>query len=77
MRFFLEGRNKQFFFDFLQGELELSLERLNKRNEEEWSERLDVDSEGRLMIGERFTKYRQDVISLRDAVEKHFSRAII
>jgi hypothetical protein len=36
MRFFLEGRAKQMFFDFIQADLELSLERLNKRNEEDW-----------------------------------------
>lgn len=37
MRFYLDGgRNKQNFFDFMQGDLEYSLEKLNKRNEEDW-----------------------------------------
>ena len=36
IRFYLEGKNKQMFFDFIQGELEASLEKLNKRNEEDW-----------------------------------------
>jgi hypothetical protein len=30
------GKAKQDFFDFIQGDLEASLERLNKRNEEDW-----------------------------------------
>ncbi len=29
-----------------------------------------------LMIGERFIRYKQNVISLKDSVEKHFSRVI-
>jgi hypothetical protein len=37
MRFYLEGgKTKQLFFDHQQGELEASLEKLNKRNEEDW-----------------------------------------
>lgn len=46
MRYYLEGRNKQSFFDFIQGDLESSLEKLNKRNEEDWQTYLDVDSTG-------------------------------
>jgi hypothetical protein len=45
-RFFLEGKNKMAFFDFLQGELEMSLERLNKRNEEDWQTYVDTDGQG-------------------------------
>jgi hypothetical protein len=36
LRFFLDGGAKQRFFDFIQGDLEGSLEKLNKRNEEDW-----------------------------------------
>lgn len=43
LRFYLEGRNKQQLFDFYQGELESSLEKLNKRNEEDWQLHLDID----------------------------------
>jgi hypothetical protein len=43
MRFYLEGKNKQQFFDFIQGELEGSLEKLNKRNEEDWQLYLEID----------------------------------
>jgi len=46
MRFFLDGQNKQRFFDFIQGDLESSLEKLNKRNEEDWQIYLEVDGFG-------------------------------
>lgn len=36
LRFFLEGGAKQRFFDFIQGDLEASLEKLNKKNEIDW-----------------------------------------
>ena len=46
IRYYLKGKNKQNFFDFIQGDLENSLERLNKRNEEDWQTYLDIDVEG-------------------------------
>jgi hypothetical protein len=87
IRFFLEGKNKQIFYDFIQGELEASLEKLNRRNEEDWSKYLEVDeincnlfyllNDGiELMIGKRFLDFKSEVISLKNAVENHFSRVI-
>jgi hypothetical protein len=58
MRFYLDGRNKQQFFDFIQGDLEASLEKLNKRNEEDWQLFLEVDGFGAIHLGERFFKYK-------------------
>jgi hypothetical protein len=46
MRFYLKGANKSAFFDFIQGDLESSLEKLNKRNEEDWQTYLDTDELG-------------------------------
>lgn len=46
IRYFLEDKNKQQLFDFYQGELELSLERLNKKNEEDWQLYLEIDDNG-------------------------------
>ena len=40
-RFYLEGENRQRYFDFIQGDLEQSLEKLNEMNEENWLEYLD------------------------------------
>ena len=42
-RYYLKGENKQRYFDFIQGDLEQSLERLNGKNEEDWLEYLDTD----------------------------------
>ena len=76
MRFYLESKSKQVFFDFIQGDLEGSLEKLNKKNEEEWQHHLDVDSYGSIHLGDRFFKYKQDVNTLKEAVEHHFSKVI-
>ena len=43
IRFFLRGPNKQAFFDFIQGDLERSLEALNKKNEENWLDQVEYD----------------------------------
>ena len=42
-RYYLKGENKQRYFDFIQGDLEQSLERLNGKNEEDWLLYLDTD----------------------------------
>ena len=44
LRFYMAISSKTAFFDFLQGELEASLEKLNKKNEVEWQEYLEVDA---------------------------------
>jgi hypothetical protein len=45
------GKAKQQFFDHLQGELEASLEKLNKRNEEDWQLYLEVDDFKTMSLG--------------------------
>lgn len=76
MRFYLDGKAKQIFFDFIQADLESSLEKLNKRNEEDWQLYVEVDGQGAIHLGERFFRYKQDVNSLKTAVETHFSKVI-
>ena len=73
IRFNLRGVQKQFFFDFIQADMERSLENLNKRMEEYWLENLDIDARGRMQMGQRFIKYKESVTSLRVTVEKHFN----
>lgn len=41
IRFYLKGKNKQSFFDFLQRDLENDLEKLTKRSEEDWLDYTD------------------------------------
>jgi len=57
-RYYLTGENKQRFFDFMQSDLEQSLERLNGKNEEEWTDYLDVDHNAMPIMGERFFRYK-------------------
>ena len=77
LRFSLEGGlTKLSFFDFMQGDLEASLEKLNKRNEEDWLTYIDTDSSNRMHLGENFFKFKQEVNSLSDAVERHFTHII-
>lgn len=76
MRFYLESLPKTVFFDFIQADLESSLEKLNKRNEEDWQLHLEIDYEGKIHLGERFFRYKQDVNNLRSTVETHFSKVI-
>ena len=64
-RYYLKGANKQTFFDFIQGELEASLEKLNKKMEEDWTLRLDLSEMGGLFIGRRFCDYKAAVVDLR------------
>ena len=42
-RYYLVGENKQRYFDFIQADLEQSLERLNKKNEEDWTKHIEND----------------------------------
>ena len=76
MRFFLQGRTKRVFFDFIQAELESSLEKLNKRNEEDWQHYLEVDTQGRNIIGPTFQRFKDQVMQLKNTLERHFSRHI-
>ena len=74
IRFYLKGPNKQSFFDFIQGELEASLEKLNKRMEENWLEKLDYNEMGKLIIGRKFNDYKAQVVDLRVIVQNHFNQ---
>lgn len=76
MRFFLEPGPKQRFFDFIQGDLESSLEKLNKRNEEDWYSYVDVNAFKEIHLGERFFKYKEEINTLRSTLGEHFSRVI-
>ena len=76
-RYYLYGENKQRYFDFIQSDLEQSLERLNGKNEEDWTEYLDIDQVSKKPImGEKFFKYKQEIITLREAAERHLNSAV-
>lgn len=73
IRFFLQGALKQAFFDLIQGDLERSLEALNKRMEENWLDFVEYDPQGKLLIGQKFIRYKESVTTLREVVERHLN----
>lgn len=68
--------SKTAFFDFMQGELEASLEKLNKKNEEDWQVYMEVDGFQELFLGKRFFDFKTTINSLKNTLETHFSRII-
>jgi len=95
LRYFMENNPaKKAYFDFIQGDLEFSLEKLNKLHEKDWRDFIEpeifegkqekepkgshqINTYGSSMhLGEKFFKYKQDVNTLRDTVERHFSKVI-
>lgn len=76
IRFYLKGLAKQAFFDFIQGDLEKSLEALNKRSEESWLDKVSYDPDGTLQLTRNFIDYKQQIQQLREAVEEHFNKVM-
>ncbi len=84
---------KREMFDFLQGDLENSLEKLVKVHEDDWTKHIEYSqimgetydeemmmNEGvkpkKNRLGERFFKYKQEVNSLKETLERHFGMVI-
>ena len=61
----------------MQGDLETNLERLNKRMEENWLNYVEYDTQGKLVIGPRFIKYKELVNTLREVVERHLNTVMV
>ena len=53
--------------------MERSLEKLNKKMQENWLDEVEYDHEGKLICGPNFFNYKSDVITLREVVERHFN----
>jgi hypothetical protein len=77
IRFYLKGLEKQQFFDFLVKDLERTLETLTKYSEEKWSEYLEFDSHGLLVMGKKFFEYKTKVNSVRQALEMYFNKTMM
>lgn len=73
IRFFLTGANRQAFFDFIQGDLEKSLEALNKKMEDNWLNHVEYDTQGKMVLSQKFIRFKENVTSLREVVERHFN----
>lgn len=77
IRFYLKGLEKQQFFDFLVKDLERTLETLTKYSEEKWSEYLEFDSHGLLIMAKKFFEYKTKVNSVRQALEMYFNKTMV
>lgn len=73
IRFYLKGAAKQQFFDFIQADLEQSLEMLNKKNEEEWVVMLETNELGQLQMTDKFFAYKQQIVTIKETLNKHFN----
>ena len=73
MRYYLKGKFKQEHFDFIQAELESSLERLNGKAETNWLDLLDVEVDGRPHLGDRFFTFKAQVTNLTQVLMRHFN----
>ena len=77
IRYFLKaGEPKQKFFDFTRSDLEQSLERLNEKNEEDFTEYLDKDENGGYSSGGRWLSYQAEIKDLSAATEKHLNNSM-
>lgn len=73
IRFYLKGEQRQAFFDFMQGDLERSLEKLSGITEKNWIDNLDIDYQNQFHQGEKFFKFKEVVNTMKDVLENHFN----
>ena len=59
IRYYQLSETKQRFFDFIQGDLERSLEKLNEQNEKDWTKYLETDVRGRTIVSMKFIQYKE------------------
>ena len=70
MRYYLTGKNRQALFDFMQGQLETSLERLTKIVEgQNLLDYLEINFNGLPHMGEKFFNFKTRVVDLERIVE--------
>ena len=41
--------------------------------EENWLDKVEYDNKGKLIIGQNFIRYKENVTTLREVVERHFN----
>jgi len=77
MRFFMTGRRKKAFFDFIQADLEMSLEVLSGWLIKDITEYIEMSSDKSISLKESFFKFKTEAWEVRNAVETHFSKILI
>ena len=76
MRFFMMGRRKKAFFDFIQGDLEFSLEALSRCLVKDITEYIEMDATKTISLKEEFFKFKSNACQTRAAVETHFTKVL-
>ena len=76
MRFFMKGKRKKLFFDFMQAELELSLEALSRTLVKDITEYIEMGSDKSISLKQVFFKFKNDAAQIRAAVESHFIKVL-
>lgn len=76
MRFFLKGKRKKAFFDFIQADLERSLEALSRCLVKDITEYIEMGADKSISLKEEFFKFKTDACHIRMAVETHFTKVL-
>lgn len=76
MRFFMRGKRKKAFFDFMQGELELSLESLSRLLIKDITEYIEMGADKSISLKEEFFKFKTEAAQIRSAVDTHFIKVL-
>jgi hypothetical protein len=76
MRFFMCGRRKKAFFDFIQADLEMSLEKLSGCLIKDITEYIEMGVDKSISLREEFFKFKTEAWEIRNAVETHFTKVL-
>lgn len=76
MRFFMTGKRKKAFFDFIQADLELSLEALSRCLVKDITEYIEMGADKSISLKEDFFKFKANACQIRGAVETHFIKVL-
>jgi rubrerythrin len=76
MRFFMRGKRKKAFFDFIQADLELSLESLSQCLVKDITEYIEMGADKSISLKEEFYKFKAKAGQTRNAVETHFTKIL-
>ena len=76
-RYFLKNRAKKEFFDFVQGELQWSLENLTKYIESDVNKFLVGEGEQSMLNLHEFERFRSEGKGMEHLVRKHFVEMVI
>ena len=57
--------------------MEGSLELLNRKNEENWVDKLEAEPGQPICMGHQFFAYKQEIVTLRETLQRHFNSVML